>query len=1365
MLTLDLRDCTFSGPAFPEPFVRYELSATLTRLGLLHDHGRTELERNWSSLRRQLRSVAGPQSVCNHVLAPLGERLGFAAPLRQPEVATRECIEDGGWLMHAPCGASLRAWSFATETDLDAPQRTGRAYRFSPMRCAQRVLLATGERLGLLSDGNELRLLLCDPVRPDSHIAIPLTGAAGWQVQALAPDSYRLVLALGTPKGIAALSEVLDAARLSQTRVTRDLRTQARQAIEGFLQCVLDHRTNRHICDCSAQVLWQEALILVYRLLFILKLESAGDPGCAFSFASTDLWRNSLSPNRALGPLVRRVVDHGVETGRMLEDGLRLLFRAFRDGLACSELVVTPLGGALFGARTTPLLDRLTWGERAVALLLDRLLWTKPKGRARERVHYGALDVEDLGRVYEALLELEPGITSAPMSRLRRAKLDVILPSERTAKYRNGNGEHEGTHVAWVEDIPKGRFFLRAGIGRKASGSYYTPHAFVRYLVRETLAPRIASCSPDNDPNPSAILALKVVDPATGSGHFLVEACRFLGEALYVACRACDELAASAEEQAVGARADESARLLARAATLRSRVAALPDPDRLLLAYLPSRASEGGASGLSQSRATAICRRMVAVHCLYGVDSNRLAVELAKLSLWLESYAEGLPLTFLDHQLVRGDAVTGPCFASLATLPVGGKELDPLLARNVAARLHHALRRALREVVALQATVGANAADLALKELAKHRLDEALEPLRLLSRAWSGAMMIATQEMDDEWLALANAVAESGTWPPRLTARQSAMLAVGQQALPWDLTFPEVFWTGESCTERAGFDAVLSNPPWDIMQPSTTEFLAGYDLSILDAVSTREVHAIRNRLLADSTVADKWRDYQASFAHKRRVVERLYEHQRYGVEGAAMGGKLDLYRVFAERMLRLLSGNGAIGMVVPSAFHANEGATGLRKLYLREAKLEQCLSFENQRKLFDIDGRFKFALVIARRPGPTRTVSCAFYLTDVLQIADASARLDYAYEFIRKAGGEYLTFLELRQPSDVPLALRMFSQPPRFGTWTKEKGIFLSREIHMTDDAGTFVPAQAGRCKRLCLLHEGKTIHQFTDRWLTPPRYAIRLTDLARKPHSLYGMRFFRAACREIAGATNERTAIAAMLPPGTVCGHTISVERRPGHRPNATALGMVALINSFAFDWLLRQRAAAHVSLYLLQDLPVPGLGDKPACCLAHAALRLCCNHAGFAPLWREQLGDAWREDSPRPRWPVIASATDRWLLRAVIDAIVAHAYGLRHKHYERILASFSHKSFPDASAMCMAAFDELSGLGMARFCRQHDPYFDIPLVSAPAKPAIELPGSCQSRDRLGPPLAGLAPGAYLSTKHSRRKQSTWKRKASTSL
>src|SRR5262249_47004289 len=152
-----------------------------------------------------------------------------------------------------------------------------------------------------------------------------------------------------------------------------------------------------------------------------------------------------------------------------------------------------------------------------------------------------------------------------------------------------------------------------------------------------------------------------------------------------------------------------------------------------------------------------------------------------------------------------------------------------------------------------------------------------------LARAWSGAVMLATRAMDDEWLALAHIVAHTGTWPETLTDPPSAMLDAGKDALPWDLAFPEVLRAG-------GFDAVLSNPPWDIMHPNTAEFLAEFDLAILESND----NAVRDRLLSQPAIATAWRSYQAVFVHQQRLVERLYRHQRLGAHGAAVGGKLDL---------------------------------------------------------------------------------------------------------------------------------------------------------------------------------------------------------------------------------------------------------------------------------------------------------------------------------------------------------------------------------------------------------------------------------------------------------------------------------------
>ncbi|MEW6490830.1 MAG: N-6 DNA methylase, partial [Thermodesulfobacteriota bacterium] len=178
------------------------------------------------------------------------------------------------------------------------------------------------------------------------------------------------------------------------------------------------------------------------------------------------------------------------------------------------------------------------------------------------------------------------------------------------------------------------------GLGRKSTGSFYTPDSFVRFLVQETLGPLCAERSPKEDPKPGELLKLKVLDPAMGSGHFQVEACRFLGEKLYEACRLCDEKALEAERKAEKAKTDaERQAALTEAAEYRRRVVDLPDPDDELVRYLPSRAPEGEESGLSQKRAEALCRRLVAVHCLYGVDKNPLAVELAKLALWIETQA------------------------------------------------------------------------------------------------------------------------------------------------------------------------------------------------------------------------------------------------------------------------------------------------------------------------------------------------------------------------------------------------------------------------------------------------------------------------------------------------------------------------------------------------------------------------------------------------------------------------------------------------------------------------------------------------------------------------------------------------------
>lgn len=1360
-MPLSLPDCSFFGPALPEPFVKLDLERVLTKAKVLPKATGAEgkaLAKSWEVYRRKLRALGeegGALRVQHHVLEPLRERLGYARITAQEPVRTREGDEAGGVLLEADGGQRLRAWSVDVGTDLDAPNRRGRAFRFSPTQIAQRVLLAKGERLGLLTDGLELRLLVCDPVRTESHLLIRLDRGNGWRGSGQGvPDSYRLVLALASPAGVAKLPEFLEAARLSQTQVTEKLREQARRAVEGFVQEVLDQPGNAarlagRSSEELARNLWHEGLLLVYRLLFILKLEAEADPARAFSFASTSLWRLSFSPNTALGPHAEAVLTRNADTGRLLEDGLRTLFRMFEQGLSSSELKVSPLGGMLFGSESTKLLDSLGWGERAVAVLLDRLLWTGSDGRMqRQRVHYGALDVEDLGRVYEALLELVPGIATTDMVRLRRDKLEVVLPRDAAeAALVPGDSGKKKSKIERIEDVKAGRFFLRVGLGRKSTGAYYTPTPFVRFLVQEALEEEVERRSPTSDPHPAALLELNVLDPAMGSGHFLVEACRYLGAKLYEACRLCDERAVQAEERALKAAqaGDTAACELAgkQAAELREQIELLPDPNDELLAYLPSRVVEEGESGVSAAKALALCRRLVAVHCLYGVDKNPLAVELAKVSLWLESYAEGLPLTFLDHRLVCGDSILAPSFDRLLTAPGSGTEVSQLLRPDVVDSLQLAFHRALGHVRELEASVGKDVADLVQKQEAKARLDAALEPFRVLAQTWAGGAMLGVQSDDAGYEALVGAMAE-GIDPVSMLSAHPAlerMRALGRASFAYDLEFPEVFFPTGRTDERRGFDVVVGNPPWDAVQPKAKEFFASYDLRILDAPTRLERGVIEARLTSDPLVKDSYKKYVAGFAGLKSLVGRAFMHVGKEAGGRPSGAVVDLWQVFAERMLALCRRDGRVGILVPSAFHANQSATGIRELYLMGAALKCCFSFENVRKLFEIDSRMKFAAVVAEKSDkPTNNFECAFYLKDLDWLTNEEPPLKYSLSFVKKTGGNYLSFLELRSPMDVEIAQQEFTKATLLGAELREQGVKCGEEMHMSKSAIRFTPvaevlargedARAPDVHAALLargylpLHEGKTFHQYDDRWDLPPRYLVHGEKVAEKTMWLWRACYYRLAFRDIARSNDERTGIFCIVPPGVLFGNTAPAERKPGLRPTSTILVLVGILNSFSFDWTLRKKNAAHVNLFILSGCPRPDVSPEAKRAIAHCALRLSCNHNGYRELWQEQLGNGWREKGYAPfAFPIVADPGERWAIRATIDAIVAHGYGFSRDQYKHVLASFPHTSYAVAPEKCLAAYDELASVGVDDFCRKHDPYFDIPLNESLPKPLLDFP------------------------------------------
>jgi hypothetical protein len=515
--------------------------------------------------------------------------------------------------------------------------------------------------------------------------------------------------------------------------------------------------------------------------------------------------------------------------------------------------------------------------------------------------------------------------------------------------------------------------------------------------------------------------------------------------------------------------------------------------------------------------------------------------------------------------------------------------------------------------------------------------------------------------------------------------------------------------------------------------------LAGFNLGILEAPTARERSAVERRLLADAAINNSFLAQQEGFEQIKRANDKLYKYQKVIIDGDLAGRQLDAFRVFMERNAQLLRKYGYTGVVVPSAFHANAGATGVRKLYLEQMALQCCFSFENRKRLFDIHRSFKFAAVVSRNiPAGTDEFECGFYWQDPELLFTKNGRLSYTGQLVASMGGDYLLFFELRDLASVMLARAFSNASEPAASFFRRSGLRLQKQplaFDMSKDSSKFIPSsdiganvdpRFGE-KRLSLLSshkvlyltEGKTFWQYSDCWEEPPRFCVGLDSLSSL--QVANAAFFRVGMRAVASSTNERTAVFTLLGPATVVGHSVALERAPEATTNHSKLLMVAIGNTFCFDWLCRQMMGANVTLFVLGLIPFPRISEEKAF-LSHACLRLLANHDAFASLWTDQLGDTWRESSPSMFFPVIKDEISHWTLRAAIDAVVAKAYCLARSDYEHILASFNHRSFPKSPCLCLEAFDELQEIGIEAFVKKYDPYWGIPLNENLPQPVLDL-------------------------------------------
>lgn len=474
--------------------------------------------------------------------------------------------------------------------------------------------------------------------------------------------------------------------------------------------------------------------------------------------------------------------------------------------------------------------------------------------------------------------------------------------------------------------------------------------------------------------------------------------------------------------------------------------------------------------------------------------------------------------------------------------------------------------------------------------------------------------------------------------------------------------------------EQGGFDGIITNPPWETFEPNAKEFFSEYsNIVSKNKMDIKDFEAELERLLVDTNIQKVWLQYQSKFKHQREFFRfaSQYKNQVPIISGKRHGKDVNLYKVFLEQCFNLLRHNGQCGIVIPSGIYTDLGAKQLREMLFSQTRVSGLFCMQNRKSVFEgVSTLQKFVIFTFEKGGETSDFPSAFMRLDVQEIQrfpnEDSLRI--SVDMVRKLSPESLSVMELKNEVDFRIAEKI-SKFPLLGKKIEDKwNLGLHRELNMTDDAFLFHknPGQT-----MLPLYEGKMIHQFTHQYVKP-RYWIDEQEgrkaLLRRNEIDKGQKFdyqcYRLGYRDVARNTDNRTMIASIIPPNVFVGNTIFLSQ-PLVRQSELIFA-ASVLNSFACDFITRQKVTAHCSIFYVYQLPVPRLteGDRYFNEIVERAAKLICTTPEFDELAQEVGLGSHSSD--------VTDETERAKLRAELDGMIAHLYGLTEEEFAYILTTF---------------------------------------------------------------------------------------------
>lgn len=1029
--------------------------------------------------------------------------------------------------------------------------------------------------------------------------------------------------------------------------------------------------------ESSLEQVYENALYFIFRLLFIAYFEDKFDDvlekhSCFKQRISLYALLNEIQNNeikQAKGSpkptsYTNQAPKHKSYIGiARLEE----IFRIYNEGNPNYDMPL--FNGGLFDSTKTALLATpKIFSDTDLIEILETLFYYTDSLNTYKR-DYRTLSVAHLGTIYEGLLsyffdKADEDIFYLVYAPKIRGKAKGKAKSQDIIEGYFDSYDYEKiakTHtIHRIQNYKKGQIYLKnTSNSRKSTASFYTPESITKFLCQEALQESIKTTL--NDKN---ILRFKILDNACGSGHFLIESLNAITKIVL-----------------------ESFDSFPSFKTLYER-----EKDNItqnITEYIPD----------YQIDESDIIKRLLLKRVIFGVDVNPFSIELSKLSLWIDSFIFGTPLSFLEHHIKCGNALIGTSIADFKQNTL--TKSKGLFLQDLDSKFN-----ALQEVFYKLDSIK-DSTEIDIKESKRLYQDEILPTLTKLNlylNYQNAKHFIKDPQERQSLLALQQAGLES-LEQDKKAKELIESYAKTYRFFNYEIEFPEIVDKGAF----VGFDVIIGNPPWDKTKFSDSDFFPQF-ISNYRTLSKSKKEEIKKNLLAKPYI-------KAQYEREKAFIQSVNDYYKESYPLNSGSGDGNLFRFFVEKNLHLLAKNATLNYVLPSALMLEEGSLSLRKEILEHKRLNFFYSFENREGIFnDVHRSYKFALmqVQSTQADSTHKIKTMFYKTNIDSVYDTNNIIETSLEEIATLSPSQLALQEVRDKKDLEILAKCYA---RFKPLSLE-WLDFRRELDMTADKDYFIESYSDD---LLPLYEGKMIHQFNAEFGEPSYFLdstafdkrLRSKEIHRLKQDLginskeyenilktlsnsqsvevledslicYDREFFRLGFRAVASDTNERTLIFSLLPKNVGCGNSIwvSIPKRyiidshgtiaiqsVSHKRLLFALG---IFNSLVVDYIARGMIQINVNKTYLERIPLPQPSDEEL--ETSQDYRYIYKNALILQLYHDKVGDF--EDLQKEfgidkgQIPSTQKAYDT--LRAKLDIHIAKLYGLSKEEFCAMLESF---------------------------------------------------------------------------------------------